>query len=320
MLGFVPYLELRLCRQLEDISSLNHNDQVVISHCDQVQDYSRSFAYSRKIEIHLGTRSECFFDSTVWTKVEELYLYGGGGLTTFYHNSNRLPLTVKRCALVGHFSSSVDFTVTSNHVLKQLRLSHNNSITSLEGYGLERVAVVECQGMNLLSLQGLGGGRNCKIVIIDCHQIQDFSPLNHVPLVEIAYCEGFTNAYQLRSVRHLSLWFDGRKVSFPKDSMDPNPYRAIYSLFIPRGNCLHNLEGLEAIPHLILGFDAYQLMEKFLEEGKRFKNQRIVLDHDLGKVTVVQLLDLHRYMDDSYDYFNQLPKKWSWTIRKNSEI
>ena len=71
---------------------------------------------------------------------------------------------------------------------------------------MERVVIIiYFKITSLQSFEGLGGGRNQKVVIHGCEKIRDFSRLNHLPILTIGNCPLF-GPFQVRSVRELTIY------------------------------------------------------------------------------------------------------------------
>lgn len=74
-------LYLEYCNYIRDISCLNHNHKIVITDCESIVDYSKSFRYSKIIDIScpLGFTQEATegFDLSKAVEAREIYVRGG---------------------------------------------------------------------------------------------------------------------------------------------------------------------------------------------------------------------------------------------------
>ena len=319
MLGSIPFLEIKFCDELIDISPLQNNDQIVIEECKLIRDFSQSFTNSRRIEIVVsGLDSSFSFDLTRWKRVEDLSL--ADTYDEFYlptaSKRYTIPDSVKILNLSGTFLLCVNFMVTAQHSLHDITLVNNNFITSLEDYGLERVAFIELEVLgSLQSLEGLGRGRNRKISISDCNAITDFSPICHVPIVEITYCEGFTDLMQLRFVEDLRIKLC-RDLSFRPHSRNClNPYENIHFLGLSGEKYLRAFDGLEKIPYLQFNFNACGLIKRFLDDGNQLENQRIVFVASIRSFNELELQEFHQCYLNKYYCYESFQNQRIWSRR-----
>lgn len=322
MLGSIPHLELIDCNQVENISFLNNNRHLVLERCERIRDYSHATASCEMIKIRTFDGRDRFFNLSLWGMVQDLTLTDSIRRQTWSHIKKfTLPATVKRCYLGGIFVSLVDFTVTTEHALTTITLSNDVTITSFEGYGLERVAIIECDEMRALqSLEGLGKGKNRKITITACNQITDFSSLNSLPIVEIKNCEGFRNPLELRFVPDLTI-YPLRYFSFNAETIPHNVYESMYSLTLRGTEFITCFEGLEKIPYLYLDFHGSKLIKAFLKRGKRLLNKRIVLSEKMSyAIDHEELHKIHNlFLKEHYDYALSCTK-WIWFEKRKQSV
>ncbi len=179
-LGHVYELRLIDCSSVVDISSLNHNEIIVIGACP-VRDYSKSFRYSRVIDISLM----------------------GSSVVKGIHLNN----------LEAVQSLAIDFDLTCIDPLSYTYilpaslscLTLKNMICSFvapPNHGLKKIIFSDCYDISLQNIQNISF---LKIHNYHGRASIDWSQLGDNKYVEISLCTDFKSGKVLRNVKRLTL-------------------------------------------------------------------------------------------------------------------
>jgi hypothetical protein len=167
-LGNVFDLTLKECLQLSDISSLTNNHRVSITGCPFISDYT---PLSKISNVYLGTSWIPTLD--IFNKVKEVKLESCYG-TSFHSIPFSLrSLTLDSCSTLvnspfGGSLQKVSLSTKSSSSLSSLPMD----LTCLANIPI--LHFIRCS--QLTSLEGLSR-RNKKVIVEECHLLEDFSPL-----------------------------------------------------------------------------------------------------------------------------------------------
>ncbi len=189
-------LYLEYCNHIRDISCLNHNHKIVISDCESIVDYSKSFRYSKIIDIScpLGFTQEATegFDLSKAVEAREIYVRGG--------DCNNKQLLLPHCLslrVVQAWLLPRSFALPSEHLIQEVIVRNCPAFQSFLHFGC--MCSVKLVGLSIFTLIGLGSGN--RVVEVDsCPAITDFTLLRHCDKVTINNCEGFLD--QVRGVKY----------------------------------------------------------------------------------------------------------------------
>lgn len=231
-LGNIHELHLRCCPSVSNISSLNNNKIVVIKDCP-IYDYSKSFEYTRVLNLTICHFDVIPMDLTRLKTIQSLtidfnYSTSLTEPSTFIQNFDNLPRSLKELT-IRNFDYS--FSLPDKHWLRRLRIESCNNI-DLKNLSLKAIPYVE---------------------ICHCNQIEDWSPLQSNKTVQITCCSGFTNAEQLKEVKTL-------KVDIQRSTYLSN-LRYITHLFVWKRNIyyspafIQNLSAAEELKELEFSID-----------------------------------------------------------------
>lgn len=204
ILNHIKILQLENCRNITNLTSLQDNDEVILSYL-QVLDYRHCFRNSRRITI-TSPCMHALFDFTHYEKVKYLSITHTPPMPIVEPLST-LPSTLKQFISYGH-SIFTNF----NHLF-ELSIEANALITSVELFG--RIPVLRLNHLeNVTSLHGLGynedpskNRRNRRVKIYQLHKIADFTPLNNVSTVVIENCKNFERFEDVCHVKDLTIAF-----------------------------------------------------------------------------------------------------------------
>lgn len=231
-LGNIYELHLRCCPSVSNISSLNNNKIVVIKDCP-IDDYSKSFEYTRVLDLMICRSDVVPMDLTRLKAIQSLTIdfnYSTSLIepSTSIQNFGNLPRSLKELT-IRNFDYS--FSLPDKHCLRRLRIESCNNI-DLKNLSLKNIPYVE---------------------ICHCNQIEDWSPLQSNKTVQITCCSGFTDANQLKDVKTL-------KVDIQRSTYLSN-LRYITHLFVWKRNIyyspafIQNLSAAEELKELEFSID-----------------------------------------------------------------
>lgn len=203
-LGNIPQLILQKCSNLVDITPLINNQQITISYCRGIIDYRNTLTNAKIIWLN-GLSSNVLIDIQHFQKVEDLKLTYQGS-NNIFNNNSVLPKRLKR-----YESLNVNFPFFSFASLTELSIQLTSSITNIRLFsGIPILNLSQCD--QIQSLEGLGYDkdltknlRNRKVQLIQMNNIEDFSPLNTIPIVYIKSCYHFQKLEEVKNVKDLTL-------------------------------------------------------------------------------------------------------------------
>ncbi len=193
----IPKLQLIDCGGIRDITNLHHNHSIEIINCRMIDDYSKSFKFSKNISIDCSN---------------SIFLVN----LNFHHLTHVERLTIKIDRLIHAVSAisfpscdcfhtleiegfPVPFTLPENNPLKELIV---RKCQKFQLQNISHIKNVHLELMNSTSLEGLGPG-NRTVELIKFSNVVDFAPLKDCEKVSIRSCRGFTDARQLGGVKEL---------------------------------------------------------------------------------------------------------------------
>lgn len=203
-LGNIPKLILQKCPNLVDITPLTNNQRITISYCRGIMDYRNTLTNAKFIWLN-GLSSTVLIDIQHFQKVEDLKLIYQSS-NNIFKNNLVLPKRLKR-----YESLNVNFPFFSFDSLTELSIQLTSSITNITLFsGIPILCLSQCD--QIQSLEGLGYDtdltknlRNRKVQLIQMDNIEDFSPLNSIPIVYIKSCHKFQNLEEVKNVKDLTV-------------------------------------------------------------------------------------------------------------------
>lgn len=291
-LGGIPDLTITDCSFVKGVSFLN-NRRIKMSYVYvERESLQVSFCNSEQIYLRFCPLN---LDLSGCLKVRELELSMYS--TRFRFNNVNLPKSVRRCRL--ETVKGLNWAPFTSQ-LTELNLAFDDSITTLEGYGLQNIPVIVLKCLSsLVSLQGLGGreSKNRKITVESCDNINDFSPLRSIEIVSVQNCIGFYDASQLDEVRELTI------AGYNEELLNLSclgERTKVLKLCVPF-SCF-DYSDISTIPHLIIedvGLDLSSLLS-YLAKGGKLQNEVITFYTDAS----YQLQGLYEsYLSSSYQYY-----------------
>lgn len=294
---------------LSDFSFLQENEEIIIRYCLTVTNYSNCFKNSKKITIQWTESSggdDCpsfNIDLSYYSQVEEFHFEGEdhnvvltNGLAT-----GIIPPTLKYLYLGGVHNIT---NLEGFEHLKKVQIEYCPDITTLRGLG--RVNSVSIGGLELKSLEGLGG-ENKDVCIGDCAKIKDFSPLKHVNRVRIFGCKGFTNSSHLDHVSHVFIssceglktlkgFKNAQSVKLVccQSIKDFSPLKHVKLVTLHSCNGFTNSSHLDHVAHVIIN-ECYQLKDvKGFRNAESVELTRCPLVQSIEELKVVKNLKVYK--------------------------
>jgi hypothetical protein len=167
-LGNVYDLTLKECLQLNDISSLINNYRVSITGCPFIHDYTPLAKISN---VYLGTSYIPTLD--IFNKIKEMKLESCYGTSFDLIPFSLRSLTLDSCSTLMNSQSSSPLGSSLQKVSFSTKSTLPMDLSCLANIPI--LHLIRCS--QLTSLEGLSG-RNKKVIIEECHSIEDFTPLS----------------------------------------------------------------------------------------------------------------------------------------------
>lgn len=201
MLVNIPKLRLHYCNNIVDITPLQRTKDIAITQCDGILDYRNALTYSLRITIS-HQNPKAVIDVSAFKTVQYLNLD-----SVLHPLPSILPITLRRLVigrpcfpLVSSFIHLQELFVSSCSVLT--KVDYFSCIPTLILKNLENVTSLNGLGYDQDSSKNL---KNKKVSLIMMNKIEDFTPLNSVPVVSILYCNGFRDVAQVQNVKDLTI-------------------------------------------------------------------------------------------------------------------
>lgn len=195
------------CPNITDITPLQAIPEIEIEFCKGIVDYRNALTHSHRITIK-SLIASAVIDVSYFKAVRSLVLIVPYNATSILNSLPETPASTRltRLTITGQLHDL--FHDALNH-LQELTLSSSTTLTRVDMFGC--IPIVRLFDLNNVeSLDGLGysediskGLRNRSVTISQFRKVQDFTPLNTIPIVEISHCDGFRDISQVKDVKTL---------------------------------------------------------------------------------------------------------------------
>jgi hypothetical protein len=275
----IPSVSLRSCFGIKDVKCFQKNHKIEILNCKAIKRFStESFKYSTFISLS-GSKLEFVFS---FQAVKELKLTSVSIKKITVLPKHLISLSITDCHQLEDISGVF--------LTSELRFVH---VESCPVIGLSPVSYYfVMRTLYAVSLYNMKMGnllifhrnepqiRNCHFKIGYCHNISDFSQLNHVSKVSIIGCTKFSNNSQLKNVGSLTI---DRCPNFRFVASESYPEFSIQELSL-NGCEIDSLYGCRNIP--VITIDSCLKLHSIQDLGN---NDKIIL---IGMVNEIDDLEM----------------------------
>lgn len=192
-------LELHHCHNITDISPLNNNYRVIIFNCDGITSYSRSFRFTRHVQV-VEVLSDGIISLDNCFHLRSLSLSSRMGIDLWNLRN------IWECLLVLLIRSAANLTVLPPNRLRKVSIIKCDNFTCLEN--MDHIQSIHLDHLNhIKTLTGLGP-KNQTITLKSMNGLKDIRALNEAQSVTISDCPLLFNSNRLNcltSVKELHL-------------------------------------------------------------------------------------------------------------------
>ncbi len=192
------------CHNIIDIKPLQTIADVTIEDCRGIIDYRNALTYSHHISIK-ATQVEAVIDVSCFKAVKTLKVTVSDKTTVLGSLAKTSSFSLKRLTIGGNLHR----LFTDFNYLQELTVTGVPLLSKVDMFGC--IPVLRLFALkNVESLDGLGYDedisnrlRNRSVTISRLGKVQDFTPLNTIPFVDIINCVGLCDLSQVKDVKKL---------------------------------------------------------------------------------------------------------------------